>query len=240
MKALKYILLSFVFVIWFSCSKAPKPNIYEHLKPCDINLKTKNPILKSSFTHAVLLADSMVATMFGTDSVLMSMYRKYNFEYIKSCSKGVNDSLPDYPNSFVITYSLKYNGDTIPSPTTIEIDKFGKITHCYFPGFIGLVEAYRNKWKIKTRSEAINFAIHNGLENKRVFVYVIDKEFQHRRYVKVSNSYYFNEFLDYWNTFKNENHNSLWVVRNDTCNGSVFLIDPNDSILKMRTLKDCK
>ena len=153
MKALKYILLSFVFVIWFSCSKAPKPNIYEHLKPCDINLKTKNPILKSSFTHAVLLADSMVATMFGTDSVLMSMYRKYNFEYIKSCSKGVNDSLPDYPNSFVITYSLKYNGDTIPSPTTIEIDKFGKITHCYFPGFIGLVEAYRNKWKIKNRAQ---------------------------------------------------------------------------------------
>jgi len=196
-------------------------NIFSKIHPIDLALKTKDSSLIKNFEQAKMLADSMVVTIFNTDSVLSQFNIRYGFDY-DYWVKSNKDSLFVKPKKYEFLYNLRIDNDTIFSSASIEIDTLHQILNCDFPSFVGLKKLYYRELKIN-QLKAKKIAINNGVSSNGLTVLFKHKKNGSRNMQDPDSIYNFNKFKIYWVNMQSMKYKFYWHVKNN-CNGCVWLM----------------
>jgi len=217
------IILSIFFI---SCSSHQSKNIYSKIKPTNIHLKTTDITLINNFIKAKLLADSIIVTVFNSDSALSCFNIKYSFLY-NNWEKSSTDSLVGKPEKYIFFYNLRTGNDTIYSSACIEIDTLNRILFFDFAHFVALKKIFNREMKIN-QSMAKKIGVNNGVSSNELIA-LLKYDVDRGSYIdNVDSIYNFNQFKTYWNDMRTNKHKFYWHIKNN-CNGCVWVMIDADT-----------
>jgi len=216
--------LAIIFSVFLiSCNSHQSKNIYSNINQNYVHLKTKDSALIENFKQAQLLADSIIVTIFNTDSVFTCLNIRYGFLY-DNWVKSTSDSLYGKPQKYEFYYNLQQGNDTVFTSACIEIDTIKNILECDYPRFLGLKMLFQNKLKIN-QSEARTISLKNGLSSNKLIILFKNKKIDNKSLPDVQDSYKFKEFESYWKYMETVKYQFYWNVKNNCDNCPWIIID---------------
>ncbi|HET7732650.1 MAG TPA: hypothetical protein VFK73_02335 [Paludibacter sp.] len=218
----KFFIIAFS-VLLIGCSKNVQhhKDIYSKIQPLDLTLKTTDSSLINNFKQAKLLADSMIVTIFDSDTILSQFNIRYGFLY-DNWMKSPADSLVGKPEKYEFLYNLKLNDDTILTSASIEIDTLNRILACDFPMFIGLKKINNRELKID-QAFAKTIGLENGLSSDKLIILFRNKRIDEKSMPNIPNSFRLKEFKTYLNYIQDMKYMFYWYVKND-CNDCPWIM----------------
>ena len=220
---MKKVLAIIFSVLLISCNSHQSKNIYSNINQNDIHLKTRDSALIENFKQAKLLADSIIVTIFNTDSVFTCLNIRCGFLY-DNWVKSTSDSLYGKPQKYEFYYNLRQGNDTVFTSAYIEIDTIKNIIECDYPRFLGFKMLFQNKFKIN-QSEAKTIGLKNGLSSDKLIILFKNKKIDNKSLPDVLDSYKFKEFASYWKYIETIKYQFYWNVKNNCDNCPWIIID---------------